>query len=81
MYTFVKVGSTGWVEVVLVRLSWTTASRHSVVAHHRTSAPDESVVASHCRDYGGCPDHSSEAHERSSEPCIVFYASLRAFRS
>jgi hypothetical protein len=28
-------GSTGWVEVVLVRPSWTTASRHGVVAHHR----------------------------------------------
>ena len=82
MYTFVKVGSTGWVEVVLVRLNWTTASRHtrthSVVVHDRTSAPDQPVVASHSRDYGGCPDHSSEAHARSSGPCIVFYVSLRA---
>jgi hypothetical protein len=25
----------GWVEVALVRLSWATASRHGVVAHHR----------------------------------------------
>jgi hypothetical protein len=81
MYTFVKVGSPGWVEVVLVRLSWTTASWHGVLLHHRTSAPDQSVVTSHCRDYGGCLDHSSEAHEQSSEPCIVFYSSLRAFRS
>jgi hypothetical protein len=46
--------------------------------HHCTSAPDQPVVASHCRDYGGCLDHSSEAHERSSKLCIVFYASLRA---
>jgi hypothetical protein len=28
-------GNVGWVEVVLVPLSWTTASRHGVVAHHR----------------------------------------------
>jgi hypothetical protein len=28
-------GNAGWVEVVPVQLSWTTASRHGVVAHHR----------------------------------------------
>jgi len=27
--------STGWVDVVLVRLSCTTASRHGMVVHHR----------------------------------------------
>jgi hypothetical protein len=69
--------SISWVEVVLVRLSWTTASWHSVVVHC-TSAPDQPVIASHCRDYGGCPGHSSEALERSSEPYTVFYVSLRA---
>jgi hypothetical protein len=62
MHVVIGVGSKGWIEVVLIQLSWTTASRHSVVVHHRTSAPDQPVVASHCRDYGGCPDHSSEAH-------------------
>jgi alkylhydroperoxidase family enzyme len=30
--------STGWVDVVLVRLSWTTASRHGVVVHRQERA-------------------------------------------
>jgi hypothetical protein len=80
MYALVKVGSTGWVEVVFIKLSWVIASRHSVVVHRRTSAPDQPVVASHCETtvMAAVPDHSSEAHERSSEPCIVFDALLRA---
>jgi hypothetical protein len=85
MYTFVKVGGTGWVEVVLVRLRWTTASWHGVVVHHRTSAPDRqswpATAETTTSRYGGCPDHSSEAHEQATKPCIVFYVSLRAFRT
>jgi hypothetical protein len=60
MHVFIE--SKGWIEIVLKQRSWTTASRHSVVVHDRTSAPDQPVVGSHCVDYGGCPDHSSEAH-------------------
>jgi hypothetical protein len=58
MYIFVKVGSTGWVEVVLVRLSWTTASWHGVVVHYRTSAPDRQSwpATAETTRYGGCPD-------------------------
>ena len=41
--------STGWVEGVLVRLSWTTASAHGVVAHHRYEHAGQSIAASHCR--------------------------------
>jgi hypothetical protein len=61
MHAFVKVESTGWVEVVLVRLSWTTASRHGVV-HHLQGAPADrgeplqKVMA----------DHSSKTYARSS---------------
>ena len=52
-------GSTGWVEIVLVRLSWMTASRHGVVAHHRyeyaspanRGQPLQKVMA-------GCPNYS-----------------------
>ena len=70
--------STSWVEVVLVQLSWTTASWYSAVMHRIVRVRQTSQVASHCRDYGGCPGHSSEALERASELCTVFYASLRA---
>jgi hypothetical protein len=74
IYTFVKVGSTGWIEVVLVRLSWTTASWHGVVVHHRTSAPDRQSwpATAETTRYGGCPDHSSEAHEQATEPMHSF---------
>jgi len=75
MHVFIELG----VKVGSRLCSYSSAGRQprgiASFVRHRTSAP---VVASHCRDYGGCPDHSSEAHERSSEPCIVFYASLRA---
>jgi hypothetical protein len=37
MHAFVKVESTGWVEVVLVRLSWTTAPRQTTVVLARRS--------------------------------------------
>ena len=50
MYAFVKRESTVRVEVVFIQLSWTVASRHSVIVHYRTSAPDQPVMASHCRD-------------------------------
>jgi hypothetical protein len=68
MYAFVKVGSTGWADVVLVRLSWTTASLHGVVVHHRYGAdrgqPLQKIMEA-------VWTISSESNAR-SKPCIVF---------
>jgi hypothetical protein len=36
MDAFVKVGSTGWVEVVFIQLSWTVASRVRIMRSERS---------------------------------------------
>ena len=46
--------STGWVEIVLVQLSWTTASRHGVVAHHRYERQTSRSRQATAEDHGGC---------------------------